>query len=180
MNYAIVIALVVVLGGASYYFMQQTQTEETATVETNQEQQSQEQSQATESEDDTVPEGMHRMPDGSLMENDAMLDMTIEGETSVSMDSEADIKVFNVTGHNFAFSMDEIRVQEGDTVTINFESTDGYHDWVVDEFGAATERVRENTPTSVTFVANKAGSYEFYCSVGAHRAQGMVGTLIVE
>jgi len=32
----------------------------------------------------------------------------------------------------------------------------------------------------VTFVADKAGEYEFYCSVGQHRANGMVGKLIVK
>jgi len=89
-------------------------------------------------------------------------------------------KTFDLTGKSFEFNVTEIRVQEGDSVTINFESTNGFHDWVVDEFDAATKQVRENTPTSVTFVADKAGSYEYYCSVGSHRSKGMVGTLIVK
>lgn len=88
--------------------------------------------------------------------------------------------VFDVSGVNFAFDVTEMRVKEGDTVTVNFESAEGFHDWVVDEFDAATEQVRPGTPTSVTFVADKAGTYEYYCSVGSHRANGMVGTLIVE
>jgi len=40
--------------------------------------------------------------------------------------------------------------------------------------------VTPGTPTSVTFVADKTGTFEYYCSVGNHRAQGMVGKLIVE
>lgn len=88
--------------------------------------------------------------------------------------------VIEISGFNYGYSQDEIRVKEGDTVTINFVSDDGFHDWVVDEFDAATEKVRPGTPTSVTFVADTAGTYEYYCSVGSHRAQGMVGTLIVE
>ena len=32
---------------------------------------------------------------------------------------------------------------------------------------------------TITFVADKTGGFEFYCSVGNHRAMGMVGTLIV-
>lgn len=90
------------------------------------------------------------------------------------------IKEFNLDSFNFGYSMEEITVTEGDTVTINLTSSDGFHDWVVDEFGAATEKIREGGNTSVTFVADAAGTYEFYCSVGNHRAQGMVGTLIVE
>lgn len=34
--------------------------------------------------------------------------------------------------------------------------------------------------TSVTFVADETGTFEYYCSVGNHRGQGMIGKLIVE
>lgn len=92
----------------------------------------------------------------------------------------SDSKVFTVSGTNFAFDLSEIRVKQGDVVTIDFESSDGFHDWVLDEFDAATAQVRPGTPTSITFVADKVGTYEYYCSVGSHRANGMVGTFIVE
>ncbi|MBI2572343.1 cupredoxin domain-containing protein [Candidatus Woesearchaeota archaeon] len=92
---------------------------------------------------------------------------------------------FLITGENFKFVMDgkdapELRVKEGDTVRIEFSSTDGFHDWVVDEFDAHTQKVRPGTPTSVEFVASKKGTFEYYCSVGSHRQQGMKGKLIVE
>jgi len=98
------------------------------------------------------------------------------------------VKTFVVTGGNFWFEMEgtrapEIRVNEGDTVRIEFTSVEGYHDWVVDEFGAATAKVRdtdEDPSTFVEFVADKKGTYEYYCSVGQHRANGMVGNLVVE
>ena len=92
----------------------------------------------------------------------------------------ADSTVVTLSGTNFAYDVTEIRVKEGDTVTIDFQSADGFHDWVVDEFAAATQQVRPGTATSVTFIADAAGTYEYYCSVGSHRANGMVGTLIVE
>lgn len=95
-------------------------------------------------------------------------------------DVETETKVFNVTGFNYGYDVSEIRVQEGDTVTINLSVSDGFHDWVLDEFSAATAQIRAGGLASVTFVADRAGTYEYYCSVGAHRAQGMVGTLIVE
>lgn len=98
---------------------------------------------------------------------------------------DSDVKVFTVTGINFAFVQDDVEnpdivVNVGDTVRIEFESTDGFHDWVVDEFNAATEKVRPGTPTVVEFVADKAGTFEYYCSVGSHRANGMVGKFIVQ
>jgi plastocyanin len=88
--------------------------------------------------------------------------------------------VVDVTGKNYAFSKKEIRVKEGDVVTIQFTSESGYHDWVVDEFKAATAKVRDGGKTSVTFTASKKGTFEYYCSVGSHRSMGMVGNLIVE
>jgi plastocyanin len=95
-------------------------------------------------------------------------------------DMMSETKTFNLTGKNFAFSQKEIRVKKGDTVTINFESTNGFHDWTVDEFNAKTQQVEVGTKTSVTFVADKVGTFEYYCSVGSHRQAGMVGILAVE
>ncbi|PIS05357.1 MAG: hypothetical protein COT81_01550 [Candidatus Buchananbacteria bacterium CG10_big_fil_rev_8_21_14_0_10_42_9] len=94
--------------------------------------------------------------------------------------ADTQAKVFEVSGKNFEFSAKEIKVQKGDTVTINFQSESGFHDWVVDEFNARTEQVNTGGKSSVTFVANEAGTFEYYCSVGQHRQFGMVGTLIVE
>ena len=95
-------------------------------------------------------------------------------------ESEATERVFTLDSFNFGFSETELRVQVGDTVTINLTNSDGFHDWVIDEFGAATTQIQAGGTTSVTFVADQAGEFEYYCSVGSHRANGMVGTLIVE
>ncbi len=54
------------------------------------------------------------------------------------------------------------------------------HDWVVDEFDAKIAQVAAGKTTSVEFVADKTGTFEYYCSVGKHRQNGMVGKLIVE
>lgn len=110
------------------------------------------------------------------------LDVEAEGDAEVTIDAEpvGEEVVVNLDGFNYGYSEETITVSEGDTVTVNLTSSDGFHDWVVDEFDAATERIQEGETTSVTFVADAAGEYEFYCSVGNHRAQGMVGTLIVE
>ena len=110
-----------------------------------------------------------------------------DGESDVIEEdvSENGLKTFVLTGENFKFVIDgvsnpEIRVNEGDRVRIEFTSTSGFHDWVVDEFSAATSKVRDNEGmTFVEFVADKKGSFEYYCSVGSHRANGMKGMLII-
>jgi plastocyanin len=90
------------------------------------------------------------------------------------------VKTFNVTGHNFAFSISEIRVKKNDIVKINFQSTEGFHDWTLEGYSVGTQPVNAPGSASVEFVADKTGSFVFYCSVGTHRQMGMVGTLIVE
>ncbi len=90
------------------------------------------------------------------------------------------VQSFTIDSFSYGYSESEIRVKEGTTVTINLINSGGFHDWVVDEFNAATDKIQADGNTSVTFVADKAGTYEYYCSVGSHREQGMVGTLVVE
>lgn len=89
-------------------------------------------------------------------------------------------KIFDVDSFAFGYSETEIRVKKGDAVTINLTNSGGFHDWVVDEFAAATEQIAAGGNTSVTFVASETGTFEYYCSVGDHRTKGMVGKLIVE
>lgn len=104
----------------------------------------------------------------------------IEGAEEVVPEAESTEHVFTLDSFNFGYSETELRVKAGDTVTINLTNSEGFHDWVVDEFDAATDRIQAGGNTSVTFVADEAGVFEYYCSVGSHRAAGMVGNLIVE
>ena len=75
----------------------------------------------------------------------------------------------------------DIVVQQGDTVAVTLCVTEGNHDWVVDAFDAATDVVgADGDCGTVEFVADQVGEFEYYCSVGNHRAEGMYGALIVE
>lgn len=103
--------------------------------------------------------------DGDAVEEDTLIPVQVE---------------FDVTGTNFEFSVKEMRVKKGDTVLIRFSNEGGFHDWVIDEFNASTPRISEGGEAMVEFVADKAGEFEYYCSVGSHRQLGMVGRLIVE
>ncbi|PIR47860.1 hypothetical protein COV06_00455 [Candidatus Uhrbacteria bacterium CG10_big_fil_rev_8_21_14_0_10_50_16] len=87
---------------------------------------------------------------------------------------------FNVDGFLFGYSEKELRVKKGQAVTINFTSSNGLHDIVIDQLHVASDRINTGEKTSVTFLADQVGSFEYYCTVGSHRANGMVGTLIVE
>jgi plastocyanin len=91
-----------------------------------------------------------------------------------------DSKAFQIEGSNFSFSLKEIRVNKGDIVRIDFSSSGGIHDWILDEFNARTKQITSGQSDSVEFTADKIGEFEYYCGVGNHRQMGMVGKLIVE
>ena len=90
------------------------------------------------------------------------------------------VRTITIQGENFSFDPDVIRVQKGDTLRVTFRSMNGLHDWAVDEFNARTTRVGTGQTATVEFVADHTGNFEYYCSVGNHRAMGMRGALIVE
>ncbi len=93
---------------------------------------------------------------------------------------QPEVKEFEVSGNNFAFSPTEIIVNQGDTVRINFTNSGGFHDLVIDEFNARTKQLADGAKETIEFVADKTGTFEYYCSVGKHREMGMVGNLIVK
>lgn len=100
--------------------------------------------------------------------------------TQPSIENVTQVKTFDILGKPFEFSLKEIRVKTGDTVRINFTNTQGFHDWTVDEFNAKTKQLQAGQTDTVEFTADKAGTFEYYCSVSNHRQMGMKGNLIVE
>ena len=89
-------------------------------------------------------------------------------------------KTFEVSAANFSYDVKEIKVKQGDKVKIVFTNKEGFHDWVIDEFSARTNQLAADKSETIEFVANKKGTFEYYCSVGSHRAMGMKGSLVVE
>lgn len=123
---------------------------------------------------------MNRADDVDVSQNSDSTENT-ENATSTSDEENASktVKV-TVTGSNFAFSEKEIRASKGDTVEVTFINSVGTHDFVIDEFNTRTKILKAGENETISFVADKTGSFEYYCSVGSHRQMGMKGTLLVE
>lgn len=103
-----------------------------------------------------------------------------EGElnnTNTSLENV--VKEFSIDAVPFSFSPSTMVVNRGDTVKITLRNTNGTHDLKIDEFNVSTSILNTGQEQSITFVANKSGTFQYYCSVGNHRAMGMVGTLTV-
>ncbi len=187
----VIIVLIILVGGVAVaYYSGQDQNEPTIQEEITEEDTMENKDEAT--MEDKEDDAMEDKSDDSTMEEDqgdAMEDKSGDAMTPASPSGQggedddvmvSETKTFNLTGQNFAFSTAEIRVKKGDKVIINFESTGGFHDFTLDGYGIGTQSVNPGTPTSVEFVADQAGAFEYFCSVGNHRAMGMVGQLIVE
>ncbi len=113
--------------------------------------------------------------EGSMMDADALV------EEEMMMDETYDMEIGM---ENFAFSEETLSMSPGESMTIKVVSTDGFHDFVIDELDVASPQLQTGEEAMVTITipedAEPGTEYEYYCSVGQHRANGMVGTLIVE
>lgn len=94
--------------------------------------------------------------------------------------AEEEVLQIEVDGFNFGYTPEIISIPAGQKVRVVLTSSDGFHDFVVEGTDIATEKINTGGQTEIEFTIDEPGEYEFYCSVGQHRANGMVGTLIVE
>lgn len=86
-------------------------------------------------------------------------------------------------GKTYCFDVTEIRARVGDSITITAVNDPGNaleHDVQIDEFDVHVHLHDPGDQDNVTFVADRAGTFTFYCSVPGHRQVGMEGSLIVE
>jgi nitrite reductase (NO-forming) len=99
--------------------------------------------------------------------------------SAMDMNNSAAQKI-EVSGFNFGFTPKTITVKKGQKVELTFKSTDGTHDFYIDELNVKSKMVQTGTSTTVEFTPDKAGTFDYYCSVGNHRAMGMQGKITVE
>ena len=73
-------------------------------------------------------------------------------------------RTFRVDARQFAYFPSELRVNPGDTVTLELVSTDVVHGLYVDGYDVSVEADPGQT-AALTFVADKPGTFRFRCNV---------------
>lgn len=141
--------------GAWYYFSQKSSTTTLKTPETQ------------------VTGDTPSLPAGGMETGEVSTSDITVGVTAGS------VKEFTIASDHFSFVPNSMQVKKGDRVKITFSNPLGTHDLKVDEFNVATPKLSAGQSAVVEFIADKAGAFEYYCSVGNHRASGMWGTLVV-
>jgi nitrosocyanin len=118
----------------------------------------------------------------------------VEGEANAPIAETADTELENVPsavsaskvvtiavrGGSYYFTPNEIKVKKGDTVKVVFTNDGGMHNFLLDAFNVSMDPIKVGESKTLTFVADKTGSFEYYCGVGKHRQMGQKGILVVE
>ena len=73
-------------------------------------------------------------------------------------------RTFRIDARQFAYSPSELKVNAGDTVTIQLVSTDVVHGLYVDGYDVSVQADPGQTAT-LTFIADRPGSFRFRCNV---------------
>jgi len=102
-------------------------------------------------------------------------------QTSVVTTPSGPVKSFAVSGTEFAFSPNTLTVNKGDTVKVSFTNNGNYpHNFMITELNVQGKTISPGQSDTVTFTANKAGTFQYFCSVPGHKDKGMVGTITVQ
>ena len=89
-------------------------------------------------------------------------------------------RTFQIDARQYAYSPSELKVNAGDTVTIQLVSTDVVHGLYVDDYNISVEADPGQSAT-LTFVADKPGSFRFRCNITCGAMHPfMIGKLTVD
>ena len=115
-------------------------------------------------------------------------DEEANGEETEETEADNDVdRTVNIEGGpGTSYNVSEVDVEEGETVEFVYHHAGGTHDLVLENSeGEIVERTDilsesgESDSFTYTFQEDSE-DYQFFCSVGSHRAQGMEGTITVE
>lgn len=88
--------------------------------------------------------------------------------------------VVELVARSWNFEPSEIRVNLGDNVELHIKSVDVTHGFMLSQFGV-NEMLEPGQEVNVNFIANKTGTFTFFCNVPCGAGHGsMRGQLIVE
>lgn len=123
--------------------------------------------------------------DGAMVKGEAIVEKkegtVMEKKEETVMEKPAPVvKSFTMTAKQWSFDPATITVKKGDTVKLSVKSIDVDHGFAISSFGV-NKPLTPGQTTEVEFVADKTGSFPFFCSVFCGSGHGgMRGTLVVE
>lgn len=117
-----------------------------------------------------------------MIEQGSTLPVDANTQVKETTDSAANAseQVVTIEAGSFYYKPNVINAKVGDKIKVVMTSKDMMHDFKIDELNVMLPVTKSGETNEVEFTASKAGTFEFYCSVGQHRKNGQVGTLVVK
>ncbi len=95
--------------------------------------------------------------------------------------SKVEVVEVTVEAKEFSFTPSKLTVDVGTKVRLTLENGGSVsHDFVVDELDVEMTLVSPGQSQTIEFTLERAGIYEFDCSIPGHEEAGMTGTLTVK
>ena len=107
---------------------------------------------------------------GCISQNDS------QSSTPDQIEPTGEVKVFEMTARQFSFEPGTITVEKGDTVKLTITSIDVTHGFALPDFGIY-ENLEPGKMVNVEFVADKEGTFNFFCSVPCGSGHGGAGRI---
>lgn len=104
-------------------------------------------------------------------------------ETTAMMNDSVQTVAMRLESHYFEPNLINVVVNVPVRITLTNGTTMTPHNFSIHEPGAGIDVDRDisgGETITVEFTPTKTGSYRFYCDVGDHEEEGMVGTLVVK
>ncbi len=100
---------------------------------------------------------------------------------NISTNSNPNYKEISLVASNWKFTPNVIEVKKGENIKLKIKSTTGTHGIAIPDLNVKTGRIGPGEEKTVTFTANKVGSFPFRCNIycgSGHKT--MTGRLIVK
>lgn len=123
---------------------------------------------------------MSTKPEGGKKMEESTVPATTSAGTSDAVSADG-VREIRLEGSEFKFSLASLTLKKGQKVRLTLGNAgEMKHDFVVDELNIRTKIISGGETDTIEFTPETAGTFEYYCSVGQHRANGMKGMVTVE
>ncbi len=106
---------------------------------------------------------------------------TIAAVANSGVETSTNVKEITMEMSNWKISMAPVTVKKGDTIKLTIKVAEGRHGFDMPAFDVKTGELGAGEEKTVTFVADKTGSFDYFCNVPCGTGhKEMRGKLVVE
>ena len=109
------------------------------------------------------------------------IDSISEMDEAPDGDGEPSEVTININGTEFEYNPSTFTVKQGQTVEVVFRNVGSIaHNIRFGEWDVQTATISSGETATITFTPEETGTFDYWCTIPGHRAQGMEGQITVE